>query len=612
MKNKIKFLLLAFITVFAVSCGDDDDGTPVLNEQTIAEFVAGNANYSSLLAALQRADLVTTLSGGDFTVFAPDNTAFEAFLNGNGFASLDDVPTDVLTNILLNHVVSGTVLSTQLSTGYVNSLATFGGTSANLSLYVDTSSGVRLNNVSSVETADIDVSNGVIHAVDAVIGIPTIVTHATSNPAFSTLVDALVAASDATIDYVALLSGTTSSPFTVFAPTNDAFASLLSLLGASSLDDIPQATLQTVLNYHVLAGANVRSTDLSEGLTPQTFQGETITITLANGPQILDATGMPANIVVVDVQSGNGVVHAIDKVLLPEVVFDALNPTISNLAMMNPNLSLLNEALQITGLDVVLDDRNAEFTVFAPTNAAFEAFLDGAALTDVPVDALTQVVLNHALTGEFFAADLTTGYTNSLATFDGTSNNLSMYINTDGGVTINGVSTVATANVDAANGVVHVVDAVIGLPTVVTFATADATFSNLVAALTRPDQAANNYVETLSTPLGTSPAPFTVFAPTDGAFSDLLTELGAGSLDDIDGPTLTATLNLHVIAGANVRAEDLVSGPVTTLGGDIIIDAANATITDANGRVINIIVTNVQAANGVVHAIDTVILPELP
>lgn len=613
MKNAFKILLLAFITTFAISCGDDDDNNNVIvDEQTIAGFVASNPNYSSLLAALERANLVSTLDGTtNFTVFAPDNTAFEAFLNANGFASLDDVPTDVLTNILLNHVVNGSVLSTQLSTGYVNTLATFGETDVNLSLYVDLTSGVRLNNVSTVVGADNTVSNGVIHAVDAVIGIPTIVTHATSNPAFSTLVDALVAGSDATTDYVALLSGTTASPFTVFAPDNDAFSGLLSALGLTSLDQIPQNVLQIVLNYHVIAGANVRSSDLSEGLTATTFQGEDITISLANGPQVIDATGMGANITVVDVQGGNGVVHAIDKVLLPNAALDIVAPTITDLAMMTKSLSTLSEALQITGLDTVLDDRNAQFTVFAPTNDAFEVFLDGATLADVPVPVLTQVVLNHALTGEFFSTDLTTGYTNSLATFDGTSNNLSMYINTDGGVTINGVSSVAAANIDASNGVVHVVDAVIGLPTVVTFATADATFSTLVSALTRPDQAANDYVNVLSTPNGTSPAPFTVFAPTNQAFADLLAELGVGSLDDIDGTTLTATLNLHVVAGANVRAEDLVSGPVTTLGGDITIDAANATITDANGRVINIIVTNVQAANGVVHAIDTVILPEL-
>lgn len=107
------------------------------------------------------------------------------------------------------------------------------------------------------------------------------------------------------------------------------------------------------------------------------------------------------------------------------------------------------------------------------------------------------------------------------------------------------------------------------------------------------------------------PAPFTVFAPTNDAFGSLIEELdGVESLDDIPTETLQSTLNMHVIAGAQVLSTDLSSGTVSTLGGDIEINADDASITDANGRVSNIIATDVQAANGVIHAIDTVILPE--
>jgi transforming growth factor-beta-induced protein len=609
MKNvlKLSFVLLAFI--FA-SCGDDDEVmVPPDSGTTISEFVATNADYSVLAEALERADLIATLgSEGPFTVFAPNNAAFATFLNANSFASLEDVPLDVLTNTLLNHVVSGTNNAADLTTGYINSLATFGATARNLSLYVDIISGVKINGVSTVTAADVPVSNGVIHAVDTVIGIPTIVTQAQGNPAFSTLVDALIAGSDATTDYVALLSGTTASPFTVFAPTNDAFTGLLSSLGLDSVNDVPQGLLQNILNYHVIAGSNVQSSDLTNGQTVPTFQGEDVTISLANGAQVIDATGIPANIIVVDVQTGNGVVHALDKVLLPQAVIDVVNPTIAGLAMMTPDLSSLAEALQITGLDVVLNDRNAEYTVFAPTNLAFETFLAGTPLSDVAVPALTQIILNHALTGIALSTDLSTSYTNTLATFNGeTDAQLSLYINIDNGVTLNGISNVAAPDVTAANGVVHIVDAVIALPTLVTFAVADSTFSSLVSALTRPDQP--DYVSVLTTANGTAPAPFTVFAPTDEAFADVLTELGLGDLDDIPAATLTAALNTHVIAEANVRAEDLVDGTFGTLGDDIVIDAANATITDQNDRVSNIIAINVQAANGVLHAIDKVLLP---
>ena len=122
MKNLIKYAFIAFMSLAVASCNNDDDNTTSTSaEVSIAGFVADNPDYSTLLSALDRAGLVATLDGNDdFTVFAPNNTAFEAFLNVNGFASLEDVPVDVLTNILLNHVVSGTVTSTQLSTGYIN------------------------------------------------------------------------------------------------------------------------------------------------------------------------------------------------------------------------------------------------------------------------------------------------------------------------------------------------------------------------------------------------------------------------------------------------------------------------------------------------------------
>ncbi len=294
--------------------------------------------------------------------------------------------------------------------------------------------------------------------------------------------------------------------------------------------------------------------------------------------------------------------------------------TIADFVAANDDYSSLGAALDAAGLTATLDG-TTEFTVFAPNNAAFSAFLSAngfASLDDVPVPLLTEVLLNHVIAGKNEAADLTTGYVNTLATFDGQAlENLSMYLNTSAGVAINGGDAVAggasvtAADVAVDNGVIHAVDNVIGLPTVVTFALADSdTFSNLVAALTRADQP--DYVSVLTDANGgDGNAPFTVFAPTNDAFGDLLAELGADSLADIDGAVLTATLNTHVIAGANVRAEDLTDGVVSTLGADVTIDAANATITDLNARVSTILVTNVQAANGVVHAINTVLLPQL-
>ncbi|MDC8005515.1 fasciclin domain-containing protein [Aureisphaera galaxeae] len=317
MKNLLKLTLTLFLALSIVSCSDDDDNGNVMDpgSQTIADFVSDNADYSTLLAALDRAGLVTTLDGTiEFTVFAPNNAAFDAFLTANNFTSLDDVPTDVLTNVLLNHVVSGSVLSTQLNTGYINTLGV-AINGFNLSMYVDTSSGVTLNGEASVATADVEVDNGVIHAVDAVIGLPNVVTFATADPTFSTLVAALTRSDQP--DFVSVLStpdGTSPAPFTVFAPTNDAFGDLLTELGVGSLDDIDTATLTATLNTHVIAENNVRAADLTDG--PVTTLGGEITIDATNAT-ITDTNGRVSNIIVTDVQSINGVIHAIHKVILP-------------------------------------------------------------------------------------------------------------------------------------------------------------------------------------------------------------------------------------------------------------------------------------------------------
>ena len=291
----------------------DDFETP----KSIYELASADADLSNLKAAIDKAGLAGTLgASGSFTVFAPSNAAFSQFLADNGFASLNDVPTAALKEILLNHVLASKVMAAQVTTGYVSTLAKGSASSSkNLSMYINTASGVKINGISTVTKTDISASNGVIHKVDKVIGLPTVVTHALANPNFSSLVAALTR-SDMP-NFAAILSGTTSSPFTVFAPTNAAFTSILTELSLPNLGAVPTATLENVLKYHVVAGANVLSTDITNNMNVTTFQGGTFKITTTGGVKITDANNRVSNVIATDVQCSNGVIHAIDKVLLP-------------------------------------------------------------------------------------------------------------------------------------------------------------------------------------------------------------------------------------------------------------------------------------------------------
>ncbi|AWA30317.1 fasciclin [Flavobacterium magnum] len=322
MKKNVKKWAVLALAISLFACSDDDNNSN--NQQTIAELAQGNANLSILVDALERADLVTTLNGStEYTVFAPTNAAFTAFLQANGFANIDAVPVPVLKEVLLNHVIAGEETAAELSTGYVKTLAKGSASATNtLSMYINTASGVVINGGTSnggatVTSADVQASNGVVHVVDGVIGLPTIVNHAKANPNFSILVQALTRNDQP--DFAGILSGTAGAPFTVFAPTNTAFGDLLTELNVPGLSAIPQATLEKTLKYHVVAGSNVLAASLTNGMMVDTFAGDSFTINLTGGAKITDQAGRISTITATDVQASNGVVHVIDKVLLPSL-----------------------------------------------------------------------------------------------------------------------------------------------------------------------------------------------------------------------------------------------------------------------------------------------------
>jgi transforming growth factor-beta-induced protein len=301
-KQTLTFGLIALLGIFILTgCETEEQMTPVA-DMTIAEYALSDDNFSILVQALTKAELVNVLNGeGNFTVFAPTNAAFNTLFDQLGISGIADLSKETLTPILLYHVLGTEAKSSMITTGYYSTLSPSQG--SYLSLKADVSSGVKLNKTTNVTTADVDVKNGVIHVIDKVLLPPSVVDLALANDSFSILVQAVVKAG-----LVETLSG--SGPFTIFAPTNAAFESLFAALGISGIADLTKEQLIPILTYHVVSG-NVRSTQLSAGMV-ETLNGQ-ISVTLTPSPAI----NTNSMIVATDVQGSNGVIHVINKVLLP-------------------------------------------------------------------------------------------------------------------------------------------------------------------------------------------------------------------------------------------------------------------------------------------------------
>jgi transforming growth factor-beta-induced protein len=302
--NLISILFLLGMLIFT-SCENEDETMPDMGMKNVVEVAAEAGQFNILIEAAQKAGLADILSTAQgITVFAPTDDAFAALLSDLGVSSLDDIDAATLGSILTYHVVGQVAYSNSLSSGAVPSLNTNSPDGQPLSLLVSVGEGVMINNA-SVTSADIMASNGVIHVIDKVLLPPSVVDIATFSGDFSSLVSAVVKA-----NLVETLSG--EGPFTVFAPTNDAFAELFAALGISSLDEVTIEDLTAILTYHVV-GDNVLSSELSSGPVGS-LSGETFEVNIG-GDVTLNGT---IKVIVTDIQGTNGVVHVINKVLLPQ------------------------------------------------------------------------------------------------------------------------------------------------------------------------------------------------------------------------------------------------------------------------------------------------------
>lgn len=313
--NKLFMAALAAV-IGLTSCDKDDD--PVVTN-TITDVVSNSASFSVLKEAVVKANLATTLSGaGPFTVFAPDNTAFaNAGITSATVAAL--TPTQ-LSDLLLYHTLGSKVLAADVPAGPNAKVITAGGDSV---FVTKNTAGVFVNGI-KVTAADIAADNGVIHQLSKALNKPSgnvVATAQAPGSGLDSLVKAIVRANNAPGGDPTLINTLSTATITVFAPGNAAFTQLLTALGTNDINNIPVATLVAVLKYHVVVG-RAFSSDLANGNLTM-FAGGNTSINLTNGsgggPTIKgngNGTNL-SNIVGTNLMCRNGVVHVIDRVLLP-------------------------------------------------------------------------------------------------------------------------------------------------------------------------------------------------------------------------------------------------------------------------------------------------------
>ena len=542
--------------------------TPEPQPQTIVDIAVADGRFSTLVTALQAAGLVDTLKGdGPFTVFAPTDEAFAKLPAGTVEALLADIPA--LTDILLYHVANGKALAADVVG--LSTVDTLNG----IPVKVTVTDGKVFLNESQVVITDIAEDNGVIHVIDSVLLPPKdIVDIAVEDGRFTTLAAALQAAG-----LVETLKG--EGPFTVFAPTDEAFAKLPEGTVEALLADIPALT--DILLYHVAEGRQFAA-DVVKLDKIATAQGKSATISLMDGAAKIDG----AQIVLTDILAANGVIHVIDSVILPP-------KDIVETAVADGRFTTLVAAVQAAGLVDTLKSEGP-FTVFAPTDDAFAKLPEGTVaelLKPENLESLQNILLYHVVPGSVKAEQVVT--LENAETALGPKVSIKVE---EGKVFVNDAEVIIT-DIQTYNGVIHVIDSVILPPKdIVDIAVADGRFTTLTAALE-----AAGLVETLK---GTGP--FTVFAPTDDAFA----KLPAGTVEELLKPEkLEALKNIllyHVVEG-RVRADAVVSleSAKTVLGQDLVIKIEDGKVYINDAQVI---ITDIEALNGVIHVIDTVLLPK--
>lgn len=422
MKKTMILILFALVSLVAFS------------QKNIVDIAVESGNFNTLVAAIETAGLTDVLKGsGPFTVFAPTDEAFEKLPAGTIKDLLDNVSK--LRSVLLYHVVSGEYSSESLV--LYPTIQTLHGQS----LAIDTRGGLKIDGA-AVTVKDIKASNGVVHVIDTVM-IPREEANLVQVARDFGILETLVLALEKSSLVDTLKNG---GPYTLFAPSDIAFARVPAETREALFNE-PQ-WLKAVLLYHVVQGEYMMADLINEnGL--RSLYGELLNVKINEAGLGIDNT----IITIGDIDTGNGVIHVIDHVMMPREWRSGL-PSIVEAAEQAGQFTTLLTALKTAGLGEALSDGGL-LTVFAPTDEAFaklgQETIDGL-LKDT--EKLKSILTYHVIGGEYLFSELKIAQ--SLFTLNGKP----VKINLDGTLTINNVN-IISRDILTRNGVIHVIDAVL-------------------------------------------------------------------------------------------------------------------------------------------------------
>ncbi|WP_282160354.1 fasciclin domain-containing protein [Ulvibacterium marinum] len=643
-----RFLMVVLVSTCLLSCSKNDSPTPAPEPDavlTIYGVISQEPDLSIFKEALDKLPVLRNqldekgiLGNPDdeFTVFTPKNNAFEAFLLENGYDGIEAIDVtnqtdmDFLRTYIRNHIVIGTINASYLENEGNGYLITH--VPENTNMFFSTSGGSTiLNGKSKIMPLDKMATNGHVHVVDEVIPVPTLATFIESNSDFAAMQEALslIEQGESTINEDLASAG----EYTFFAPHNMAFENFYEEVELDNLEDLGPNILKYFVESHAIPNNIVDAQEIESAIGNTTIN--TINIALAVGKEndiltLTDTQNRLANMVTVDVRASNGILHIIDSVILglgepsPE-----LDLTIYEITVQNSNLSTFAAALEkLPSLrDVLNDDSNVatladEFTLFVPTDSAFNAFLlangfDGIESVDMEnqdhVDFLVTYVYNQ-ITLETSTREMLesegTGFrpTNTLEKID-------MLFSASGGeIILNGVATV-TSETSARNGMVYVVDNVIPVSTLATFIEYHPDFETMWQGLGIIE---NEVGSTIKFDLSTSPE-YTMLVPTDLAFENLFDEINNNSggnftsIDQLGANIVEDIVEVHAIPFTEFKGSDIINtlgGTILTLTDELEVGIAgdNYTLTDPQGRTAILTKMDVRASNGLIHIIDGVLL----